>query len=119
MTTMSEHPPQIPLAKALIAWNPMWRVTPNGGSPGQIDVCQHPDNGQLRHLGSWAMPSHIYFGRDETKEELVLKLNLLLDAWHIACRDEIPLEAIHSALKKIPEYNEMLSEDFKVNKQAI
>jgi hypothetical protein len=41
-------------------------------------------------------------------------LKLMIEAWHIACRDGVPLANIHAALSAIPEYNEMLAEDFKI-----
>jgi len=41
-------------------------------------------------------------------------LRLMVEVWHIACRDGVPLENLHAALSAIPEYNELLAEDFKI-----
>jgi len=41
-------------------------------------------------------------------------LRLMVEVWHIACRDGVPLENLHAALSTIPEYNELLAEDFKI-----
>jgi hypothetical protein len=38
----------------------------------------------------------------------------MVEVWHIACRDGVPLENLHAALSAIPEYNELLAEDFKI-----
>jgi len=108
-----------PVKKAMIAWNPMWGCCSRGGEHGQVGVCEHPDNGQLHHLSMWCHPSNdIPKGPYPQKEAVQVwtMLRLMVEAWHIACRDGVPLENIHAALSDIPEYNELLSSDFKVTK---
>ena len=39
---------------------------------------------------------------------------MMVEAWHLACRDEVPLGNIHEALKIIPEYRALLAADFSV-----
>jgi len=105
------------LKDAMIAWNPMWSACPRGGEPGQVGVCKHPDNGQLNHLSMWCNPSNdIPKGPYPQKEaeHAWTMLRLMVEVWHIACRDGVPLENLHAALSAIPEYNELLSEDFKI-----
>lgn len=103
------HERLVRLSDAMIAWNPAWSTCPRGGEPGQIGVCKHPDNGQLRYLSMWVKPEH-----PQDREPMASRLKLMIEAWHIACRDGVPLANIHAALSVIPEYNEMLADDFKI-----
>jgi hypothetical protein len=50
--------------------------------------------------------------RDDTQTEA--RLRMMIEAWHLACRDGVPLANIHAALSAIPEYNDLLSEDFQI-----
>jgi hypothetical protein len=50
--------------------------------------------------------------KDATTTEAMLKM--MVEAWHLACRDGVPLANIHAALSAIPEYNDLLSEDFQI-----
>lgn len=102
------------LSNAMIAWNPAWSNCPRGGEPGQVGVCKHPDNGQLHHLSMWVKPASHAETYPHDKMDVAAMLQLMIEAWHIACRDGVPLANIHEALSAIPEYNEMLSEDFEV-----
>lgn len=102
------------LFDAMVAWNPAWSICPRGGEPGQVGVCKHPDNGQLRHLSMWVKPSSHAENCPYNKKDMATMLKLMIEAWHIACRDGVPLANIHAALSSIPEYNEMLAEDFEI-----
>ena len=103
-------PRLVRLSDAMIAWNPMWGPCSRGGEPGQVGVCKHPDNGQLKHLSMWVKPS----GHRGTYDKRTSQLQLMVEAWHLACRDGVPLANIHAALSAIPEYRDMLSEDFEI-----
>lgn len=96
--------PVIRLAEVMIAWKPA-----RDGAPGQIGVCKHPGKGQLRHLPRWVKPGH-----PTIKTTMASQLMLMIEAWHIACRDGVALADIHTALSAIPEYNDMLAVDFAV-----
>jgi|JI6StandDraft_1071083.scaffolds.fasta_scaffold121592_3 hypothetical protein len=98
----------VPISDAMVAWNPTRNIYQRGGEPGQIGVCKHPDKGQLRHLAWW------FKAKDEKDTLKDAKLKLMIEAWHIACRDGVSLSAIHDALSNIPEYLDMLSCDFIV-----
>ncbi len=107
----------------MIAWNPLSRrsFVPKGGKPGQIKVVQHPDTtGVARHLSDTVAPkwaiAHVDLKKD-TKADLFLRLNLMVEAWHIACRDGVPLKDIHEAFMVVPEYRDLLSCDFSVKPQ--
>ena len=100
--------PLVRLSDAMIAWNPAWGLCARGGEPGQVGVCKHPDGGQLKHLSMWMK----FKSKDATTTEAMLKM--MVEAWHLACRDGVPLANIHAALSAIPEYNDLLSEDFQI-----
>lgn len=112
----------IPLKDAMIAFNPVNRfISSRGGEPGQVMVVTHPDTHQIsKHLSDTVAPKWDLDRVDLSKssrEELFLRMKLMVEAWHIACRDAVPLANIHEALLVIPEYRDMLSEDFYVAEQ--
>lgn len=96
----------------MIAWNPNrqgW--CPRGGLPGQVGVCEHPDNGQLNHLSYW-----VCFNQHLSTKAPVqhYQLQLLIEAWHMMGRDGVSQKAIHDVFMAIPEYRSMMSSDFKM-----
>lgn len=102
----------IALKNAMIAWTPKWLGKPLGRT---VAVCKHPDNGQLADLRLWCkFTNGTPKGPYPQKEagETWLKLRMMVEAWHIACRDGVPLTDIHAALSSIPEYKDLLSDDF-------
>ena len=106
---------EIPIRKAMIAWNPTregW--CPRGGLPGQVGVCEHPDNGQLNPLSSW-----VCFNQHLTPKAPIqfYQLQLLIEAWHMMGRDGVSQKEIHDAFMVIPEYRSMMSSDFKMFEQ--
>jgi hypothetical protein len=105
---------EIPIRKAMIAWNTKRESCfPRGGLPGQVGVCEHPDNGQLKHLSSW-----VGFQHWRTKAPVErYQLQLLIEAWHMMGRDGVSQKAIHDAFMVIPEYRSMISSDFKMLEQ--
>lgn len=118
----------VPLERAMLAWNAPWRDVRVGGKRSQIEgerlqvgVCYHPDGGHLAHLSMWVFPNQSIredpITKKEARQNLVL-LKLMVEAWHIACRDGVPLENLHSALSAIPEYRDILSGDFFVAPQG-
>ena len=111
------HQPLVRLSDAMIAWNPTWGLCARGGEPGQVGVCKHPDGGQLKHLSMWCNPSRSIpegpYPQKEAKHAWTM-LRLMVEVWHIACRDGVPLENLHATLSAIPEYNELLAEDFEI-----
>jgi hypothetical protein len=109
----------IPITEAMIAWNPgRHRAFRKNGKPGQIMIVRHPDTTQIAdHLSDTTAPKWDLTAADlkrETKADLFLRLKLMVEAWHIACRDAVPIKNIHQAFMAIPEYRELLSCDFSV-----
>lgn len=92
----------IPIAEALSLWNsgtdgdePAFAVRPLGHDDYYRYQCQ---NGAC--LRSW---------RD--LDTLGQKLQLMIEAWHIAVFYLVPAKDIHEALLVIPEYRDMLADD--------
>ena len=108
-----------PIKYAMFAWNHGSRTC---RTPGFVGVCTHPDRGQLPKTDYWIAPLFDLPTDRPTKAQsdiLFLKLKLMVEAWHMACRDEVPIENIHKAFSQIPEYLELLSEDFRVSSSSI
>ena len=95
----------IPLKTAMITWRPAYQGEPD------CEVVNHP----LTHYYKWLPFSHGACYSDWRKMTATnRKLMLMIEAWHITCRDGVPLETIHNAMMVIPEYRDMLSEDFNL-----
>lgn len=95
----------------MIAWNPTREPSYKRGLPGQVGVCEHPDNGQLGHLSSWVCLRQCL---PEKASVELYQLQILIEAWHMMGRDGISQNAIHDAFMVIPEYQSMMSSDFKM-----
>ncbi len=101
----------IQLFRAMLAWNPS-----AFGEDGRMMVLPHPDGDHWCDrlgLSSTAGACCAHWGAATKQTRLAL---LMIEAWHIACRDGVPLKSIHAALMVVPEYRETLSEDFAVSK---
>lgn len=97
----------IPLKIAMVAWNPvryetMWK-------PGKVVIIPWPDEqGWCNRLQvSYTTGACWTAWGQWSKKERMLKL--MVEAWHMVCRDDVPPQNIHEAFMVIPEYRESLS----------
>ena len=96
----------VPLRKAMVAWNSVW--DDHAGEPCKVVVIPWPDKDRwCNHLGLANTVGAC--SADPKWSDTETMLNLMVEVWHIACRDRVPLENIHNALMVIPEYRETLS----------
>ena len=104
----------------MIAWN----AGDGKGEPyfksGYVGVCEHPDRGQLPETEYWSAP---FFSLPRQRDsqitdvpKLALRLKLMVEAWHMVYRDAVPIENVHAAFSKIPEYVALLADDFEYRK---
>lgn len=102
----------VPLAKAMLAWD--W---PHPHGSGKVVVIPHPDTARWTcylKLSQTVGACECRWSRMTKQERLT---QLFVEAWHIACRDRVPLENIHDALMAIPEYRESLSGEYFFGRQ--
>ena len=94
----------IPINDAMLCWNHGF----NGNTPG-FAVVQHPDH----HDRSAPYQSSVgaCFMDWRKKDERGQKLQLMIDAWHIAAFYDVPIEMVREGLLVIPEYRDMLASD--------
>jgi hypothetical protein len=97
----------IPLNKAVLEWTPAYAQSADAGF---VTVSEHlkpkEKEGRFSVLSVFSNFSKM---NDDQK-----RLQLMLEMWCAAVRDGIDLEELHSAALAIPEYQEMLPDDFKV-----
>lgn len=92
----------VPIAEAMLLWNSGL----NGGTPAAV----------VRPLGHddydvFTYSSGACWMRWRTSSVKEQKLQLMVDAWHVAVFYAVPIEAVHEALLVIPEYRDMLADD--------
>lgn len=89
----------IPLSDAMLVWTRGERVA----------VVRHPDyDGASDDFQSSVGAC---FSNWRAKDERSRRLQLMIDAWHIAAFYEIAASQVHDALLVIPEYRDMLADD--------
>ncbi len=89
----------IPINDAMLCW------TRGEG----VKVVLHPDT--RGESDAYRSSVGACFGDWRKKDRTGQRLQLMIDAWHIAAFYEIPAERVHQALLVIPEYRDMLADD--------
>lgn len=89
----------IPLNDAMLCW------TLGEG----VEVVLHPD--EVGASGKWRSSVGACFMNWREKPEQGQRLQLMIDAWHVAAFYDVPAEQVHEALLVIPEYRDMLADD--------
>ncbi len=109
-STLMKPTKDIPLRHGMLAWNSM-RDEGSGCTPGAVKVILHPDtHGQTnRHCLMNTVGACNWSNWSSATTDKDRMLHLMIEVWHIACRDAVPLENIHDALMVIPEYRASLS----------
>ena len=100
----------VPICRAMYAWNPIGWTGFKGMTPGDVGVCNHPDRGELKDLACWNAPFQDVPERPMKPNEakiVKLQLQMMIDAWYMAYMDGVPLKNIHAALSRIPEYRDL------------
>lgn len=93
------HPGEIPIADAMLVWTRGERV----------GVVPHPDTmGLSDQFQSSVGACFAYWRGLDARGQ---KLQLMIEAWHVAAFYDIPAHALHEAMLCIPEYREMLASD--------
>jgi hypothetical protein len=96
----------ISLKNAMITWTPAYLGNP------ECKVVEHPD---YRYIGLRYSTGACYsWWKDKKTTNKTRKLNLMIELWHIVCRDGVPISKVHDALMEISEYQDMLSGDFSI-----
>lgn len=94
----------IAIREAMLCWN---RGT-HGQQPGCI-VVRHPDRrGASDDYSSSVGACFADWRKMDTRGQ---KLQLLIEAWHVAAFHAVPIEMVHQALLVVPEYRDMLASD--------
>lgn len=89
----------IPLSEAMLCWS-------RGGA---VRVVEHPDErGLSDDFDSSAGACYAYW-RGQSPDRM--RLQLLIDAWHVSAFYDVPVAEVHKALLVIPEYRSMLADD--------
>lgn len=92
----------VPLDKAMLLWNSGL----NGGTPAcVVRPLGHDD---YYRYGSQAGACFSDFRKLDARGQ---KLQLMIDAWHIAAFYDVPIAMVQEALLVIPEYRSMLADD--------
>lgn len=90
----------IPIGEAMLVWT----------NAQKVGVVRWPDTSRRsRDFVCSVGACFLGWRRSSTEQQ---KLQLLIEAWHIALRDLIPAEALHTAMLCIPEYRDILADDF-------
>lgn len=94
----------VPIREAMLCWNHGLR----GATPGCL-VVRHPDRqGESDDYSSSVGACFMDWREKDTSGQ---KLQLMIDAWHVAAFYRVPVEMVHQALLVIPEYRSMLADD--------
>ena len=103
----------IPLRHAMLTWNSAYCGTPD------CKVVIHPErrnpDGTWEGLSLTTGAVDCWWNEKKTTTEQ-RKLKLMIEVWHLVARDGVPIAKVHAALMEIPEYQDMLSEDFSMYK---
>ena len=89
----------IPLSEAMLCWST--------GGPARI--VEHPDERGLSDDYEKTAGACYAYWRGQSRERM--QLQLLVDAWHAAAFNGVPVRELHQALLVIPEYRSMLADD--------
>lgn len=89
----------IAINEAMICWN----------AGKDVKVVRHPD--KSRQSDDFRSSVGACFTDWREMDMRGQKLQLMIDAWHIAAFDKIPAADVHQALLVIPEYRSMLADD--------
>jgi len=90
---------EIPLSEAMLCWS----------TGGPVRVVEHPDYRGLSDDYEKSVGACFAYWRGLSPEKM--KLQLLIEAWHLAAFYDVPVRDIHTALLVIPEYRSMLADD--------
>jgi hypothetical protein len=105
----------VPLRHAMIAWNvgkKAWNSSGEFGD-GRVFVIPHPDKYRLDdRLGLRRTTGACWVEEWKNASPTERLARLMVEAWHIVCRDGVSLKDMHEALLVIPEYRDTLSGDF-------
>lgn len=92
----------VPLANAMLLWNSGL----NGGTPAcVVRPLGHDD---YYKYGSSVGACFTDFRKLDARGQ---KLQIMIDAWHVAAFYAVPVEVVHQAMLVIPEYRSMLADD--------
>lgn len=94
----------IPLANAMLCWNHGLR-----GATPDCKVVRHPDT--VGASDPYQSSVGACFMDWRKKDATGQKLQLMIDAWHVATFYNVPISMVHEALLVIPEYRSMLADD--------
>ena len=94
----------IPLGEAMLCWNPGF-----GGAEPSFRVFHHPD--RSGNTKAYQMSVGACFANWRELDDDARKLQLMIDAWHIAAFYEVPIGLVRDGLLVIPEYRSMLADD--------
>ncbi len=94
----------VPLCDAMLCWNSGL----NGGTPA-FAVVPHPD--ELGASDRFDYSVGACFTRWRNLDERGQKLQLMIDAWHIAAFYDVPVGLVREGLLVVPEYRDMLASD--------
>lgn len=93
----------IPLARALLLWNPGWKDSTPAFA---VRPLGHQDYDRF----SFKVGACFRDWQQETDPDK-LKLRLMIEAWHAEAFYAVPVSMIAEALLVIPEYRDMLADD--------
>ena len=99
---------KIPIKKAMVTWRPAYSGEPD------CEVLEHAKRIVGKNLPMSTGACYTFWD-DMTMAER--KLMLMIEIWHLVARDGVPADKIHEAMQAIPEYDDMLSDDFSVYKK--
>lgn len=100
---------KIPLDQAVLEWTPAYFQSADAGF---VTVSEHLKPREKK--GRFSVLS--VFSNFSKMNGDQKRLQLMLEMWCAAVRDGIDLDELHSAALAIPEYQEMLPDDFEVYK---
>lgn len=90
----------IPLSEAMLCWS----------TGGPVKVVEHPDARGLSDAYEKTVGACYAYWRGQSPDRM--RLQLLIEAWHLAAFYDVPVQDIHEALLVIPEYRSMLADDY-------
>lgn len=94
----------IPLSNAMLCWN-------NGfhGATPSVAVVRWPD--KIGASDAYQLSVGACFTDFRSKDERGQKLQIMIDAWHVAAFYDVPVAMVHEAMLVVPEYRDMLADD--------
>ena len=97
---MSPNRPDVPLAHAMLCWEP---ETSSAG------IIRHPDECGVSDM--YLMSTGACYRQWQSYSETERMLNLLVEALHAIGRDDVSSGAVINALMSVPEFRELCADD--------